>query len=240
VNAGERMARERVEAVYAAADELTPAWIATLAIPARDMDRRAELLDDLEREAARVGRGELLETARGELLTAMSARSMSPIYVEGRGASMPAHARAQDQAAVLMALMDAVAVAVAEDLLRPSDAAELSTPGRLVLGLSPLSDASTPGDPVPAEAVAPVGAPSEADWRAAEEGGRAAVDSEEPYAGGREVRARFFTVIGVVGVVGAVVLGFAAGQVLFGLLGAAAIGALAFTFATYGSATDRP
>jgi hypothetical protein len=242
VNAGERMARERVEEVYAAADNLTPEWLASLTIPARDMDRRAEVLDDLEREAARYGRGELLEEARDRLLSAMNTRAMARVYTEGRGGSIPSHARAEDQAAVLLALLDAVAVAVSEDIIRPDDASELSTPGRLLLGLAPLPGADSAdldGSPLD-EVDAPPGAPTESDWSAAAEGGRTAVDHDEPYGGGRETRQWFFAIIGVVGVVSALLMGIAGHEVLLGLLGAAAIGALAFTFATYHSWTDHP
>lgn len=229
MNAGERAARERVEAVYEAVDRLTPDDLRLTPLAVRDMEARDGLLADLERLADRNGRGELLDEARDWLRDAVAARTLARYQPEAGVWGVPAGGVVEDQVSVFLALEDMVSVAVVGDLLDPADAASLSDPGRMVVGLTPL--------PIPGEEPEPPAnawEPSASDWAAAS-GGPTAVDPDEPLGGGRALQRTFFGVLGVSGVVGALGVGFANDQPVLGVLGAVAIGLLAWTFATWRS-----
>jgi hypothetical protein len=231
VNQGERAARERVEEVYAAADRLTPEDLQFMTVAWRDPDERQAKLDVLEELVDRHGRGDLLDEARDWLHEALDARSVARTYVEGGLGRYPALGRPEDQVQVMLALEDAVAVAVAEDLLRPAEAAALADPGRQLLGMERLE-----GSPEPPEESEPSGwEPSADDWVAASDG-ESAVDANEPMTGVRPMRVAFFTVAAVIGVPAAILFGLANDALPMGVLGAGAVLALCWTFATYRSA----
>lgn len=233
MNQGERAARERVEAVYTAVDRLTPDDLAWSSFPARDLEARAALLADLERDVGRVGRRALLDEARGWLRDAIAQRVTSRAsYAESGAIGLARMARPGDIANIALALEDAVSVAVAEDLLRPADAAALGDPGRRLLRMEPLP--ASPMEPVP-----PAGAwePSATDWAAATDDGPSAVDRDEPMGGSRTMQRTFFGLVGGFAVVAALGIGFGNEQPLLGILGAGAAAALAWTFATWRSSS---
>jgi hypothetical protein len=229
VNAGERAARERVEAVYAAVDRLTPEDLSWTSVPDRDLEERTVLLADLEHEVDRHGRGALLDEARTWLRDAIAQRVASRGWFPEVGvAGISRLGRADDIADVRLALEDAVSVAVAEDVIDPVTAAALADPGRRLLRMDPLPASSV--EPVPA---ADPWEPSPADWAAAVDDGPAVVDGEQPMDGSRGMQAVFFAGVGAFGALTAIVLGLAGDQWLLGVLAAVAIGVLAWTFATY-------
>jgi hypothetical protein len=232
VNAGERAARERVEAVYAAVDELNAVDLRTLRMPPLDMESREVLLADLQREVDRNGRGAMLDEARNWLRDGVWSR-VGQAPSDPRLAVGMAPLDADQFADVLLALSDAVSVAVAEDLLPPEDAADLADPGRRLLRLEPLAASSLEPEPG-----ASTWEPTADDWAAAA-AGPAGVDPDEPMAGTRTMQAAFFGVVGGLGGLAALGIGLAQGEPLLGLLGAAAVAALAWTFATYRPARAR-
>jgi hypothetical protein len=227
VNAGERAARERVEAVYAAVDELTSLDLRMATVAARDMETREVLLADLERQAGRVGRGALLDEARGWLRDAISARAATFVYNDPGLPARPASPDPDQLAAVVVALSDTVSVAVAEDLVSVADAAALAGPGRRLLGMDPLPGSAVEPEPHPG-----AWQPSAADWTAAA-GGPQAVDRGAPMAGNRSLQRGFFAVVGLVGAALVALWGLTTNQLWLGILGAAAVLALAWTFATW-------
>lgn len=229
----ERDARERVQAVYTAVDRLTPEDLRLTTIPIRDKAGRERLIARLEDAASSGDRWILLGESRQWLRDALGARMLARYRPEAGAWGISAGGAVEDRVEVFFALEDTVSVAATQDLLDPGDAAELADPGRALLGLEPL------GEPVlaPREA-APTWEPSPEDWSAAAGEGPAAVDPEEPMAGSRAVQRSVFGVLGVLGafgVAGALLWGFTSGQVLFGIVGALAVGAVAFTFATWRS-----
>jgi hypothetical protein len=235
MNPAEREARARVEEVYAAVDRLTPEDLAHTPLPPRDLEERAALLAELERVVARWGRGALLDEARDTLRQALAARAMSRYRAESGAVGVVTGGRPEDVAQLVLALEDAVAVAVAEDLLDPRDAAALADPGRRIVRLEPLAASSLEPDP-PASGWAP----RSEDWEASEDGGSASVDHDEPMAGNRAIQARFFELVGAAGALLVLGAGLAADQPGLGVLGALAIAGLAWTFAHYRRPINRP
>ncbi len=233
MNVGERAARERVEAVYAAVDLLTPDDLQALTVPLRDPESRDGLLVELEGLADRYGRGALLDEARGRLHEALSARAVARVYTEAGMGRLPSTGRIEDQAQAILALEDAVSVAVAEDILRPADAAALADPGRRLLGLERLegSPEGSPEDEGPAVAA---WEPSAEDWVTA--AGPSAVAPDEPMPGVHRMRVAFFAVCALTGAPAAILYGAANDALPMGVLGAVAVLALCWTFATYRSA----
>jgi hypothetical protein len=223
-----------VEAVYAAVDRLTPDDVLNTPVPSRDLEERTVLLADLERTADRWGRGTLLDEGRDATRRALSTRMVSRFRAESGAVGIVTGGRADDFAQLVLAIEDAIAVAATEDLLDAGDAATLADPGRRILGLEPLA-ASDIG-PVPG---ASGWEPSAEDWAAAD-GGRAAVDREEPMSGGRTLQATFFAIGGAFFAVCALAAGVANDQPLLGAAGAGAVALLAFTFATYRRPVNRP
>ncbi len=230
MNQGVRAARERVEAVYAAVDRLTPDDLRLTPLAARDMAARDALLAEVESLADRNGRGDLLDEARGWLRDAIGARTLSRYHPEAGVWGISSGGLVEDQVSLLLALEDTVSVAVVEDLLLPNDAAILSDPGRQVIGMAPLAVSGTAEEPV-----AHAWEPSAAEWSAASHGD-SAVDPDQPLAGGRTLRRTFFFALGAAAVVSALIFGFGSGQPVLGILGAIAAAAVAWTFATYRSA----
>ena len=176
---GEREAVERIEAVYAAVDELSLADLGWATMEQLDPADRDERLLALEELADGLGRGDLLDDARDELRDTVLSRLSSHhglVYLAGDLGS--ASSSAEGRAAIVAALMDLVAVAVVEDRLDPSDASTLARPGRQLLGTASRSDDASddhgPLLPPPSPAdLALTGAPSDADWAEAEHGSTA-------------------------------------------------------------------
>lgn len=231
---GERTARERVEAVYAAVDRLTPEDLRLTVMPVRDTDERERIVAHLEDAAVEADRGMLLGEARAWLRDAISARTLARVQFEAGVFGVSAGGAVEDRVAVFLALEDTVSVAATQDLLDPGEAAVLADPGRRILGLDPLPVPGATPEPPPPNAWEPTAA----DGSAAVDG-PAAVDHTEPVSGGRAVQRATFGTLGAFGVVGALLYGVASDQLLLGILAAAAIAAIAFTFATWRS-TPRP
>ena len=224
---GERAARARVEAVFEAIDRLSTADLNSAPVPRVDLDGRAARLDRVHDLAAGLGRGALLDDALGAVRDAVLDRIGDmrpyPYAVNPTGA-----ARVEDQAAIVAALQDLVAVAVVEDRLDPAEAAQLAAPGRQLVGLRGDDDADEPPEEKPE--VASVGAPSRADWSVADREAHASAYSPP---GTRAMRRIFFVVAAVVGVLAALATGIGGGDWLLALGLAAAVVALCWTFATW-------
>jgi hypothetical protein len=236
---GEYAARARVETVFAWVDQLSAVDIYEMASPAIDLDDRDARMDELERLADAAGRGALLDDAREALTNAVASR-IATIRTYPYGMMTAGTARAEDQVAIVRALRDLVAVAVMRDRLEPDDARALAMPGLQVLGsrvpvledpawadlATPLDDAAAP----------PEWAPTEEEWAVADAQARrdeiVELDRYSP-PGTRVMRRGLFAVIGVFGVAGAILYGYAAQALPAALLVAGAVAALCWTFATW-------
>ncbi|MHB8890739.1 MAG: hypothetical protein ACYC65_01700 [Candidatus Limnocylindrales bacterium] len=225
---GERAAHARVEAVFAAADRLSPEDLQLRAVPRRDPEEREILLADLERVADRHGRGALLDEARDWLREALLTRAIARLTSESGFPGRVGGGRPADQAAILLAIEDAVSVAVVEDLLEAGSAATLADPGRGLLGLAPLAGSAA----VAAGDDGPAWEPSTADWAAAAAGDTRTASRYSP-PGTRGMRAVFFGAIAVSGSVAAIAWGLTEGSIWLGGLLAVAVVALCWTFATW-------
>jgi hypothetical protein len=227
----DRAARERVEAVYAAVDRLTPDDLRLTPMPVRDAEVRERLVAHLEDAAVDADRGTLLGEARSWLRDAIGARTLARYAPEAGVWGVAAGGVVRDRVEVFLALEDAVSVAATQDLLDPGEAALLADPGRRLLGLEPLTVPGLAAEPLPN-----AWEPSATDWAAAGGEGPAAVDPDEPMAGSRTVQRAVFGTLGAFAVAFALLYGIATDQLLLGILGAGAAGAVAFTFATWRSA----
>ena len=135
---GEAAARQRVEVVFEAIDGIPTDRLHGVALsPREDRDR---LVETLEGAVAAAGRGALLDEARDSVRNALSQRLAVVFPAGNAGLTLHATGRAADQVELVAAIDDAVAVAVAEDLLDPADARALSEPGRALLGLPPVGE----------------------------------------------------------------------------------------------------
>ena len=121
---------------------------------------------------------------------------------------------------------------MAEDLLEPDVARLLADPGRRLLGLEPL-DAGSParrrrrrdaglGSPAPPSGRTPT-------WR------RPSIPTA-PLPGVHGTRLILFGAIALIGIPTAIGAGLTSGQPILGILGAVAIGAVCWTFATFRAA----
>lgn len=230
-NPGELAARERVEAVYAAVDRLTPDDLALSPMRPPDLERRERLMADLEQVADSHGRGPLLAEARGWLRDALLSRVVSRFRLETGVAAIPASGRAEDQARVFLAIEDAVSVAVAEDLIDPGTAALLADPGRSILGLPALRSLS-PEHTEPSRETDSPWAPSARDWAEAEQ--RAdRVDPDATLPGVRGMWVAFMVAAAATGVLAGLAWALTQEEPWIGALIAAAAVALAWTLATF-------
>ncbi len=135
---GEGAVRARVEAVFDAADRLSPPELWLPDVPRRDEGERRDLVADLEELASRYGRRPLLDEARGRVRDELMERAVSRSVSSSGAMGQQVGGRAEDLTRLLAAIEDAVAVAVVEDVLDPAAAATLANPGRILLGLMPL------------------------------------------------------------------------------------------------------
>src|SRR5436190_15057105 len=107
---GEHAARARVETIFAAVDRLSPVDLNDIVAPRLDHGDRDARLAELERLAAGAGRAALLDDAREALSNAILARH-ADIRPYPYGMTTTGTARVEDQAAIVTALRDLVAVA---------------------------------------------------------------------------------------------------------------------------------
>ncbi len=136
---GETAARARVEAVFERLDALGPD-VFLLVTPRPDLERRPERLAELEAVAARFGRTPLLREAGRRVRDGLLSRPATRNVPIGYGQALFSSGSLEDQVAREIAIEDAVAVAVVEDVLDPEVAAALAWPGRQMLGLPARSD----------------------------------------------------------------------------------------------------
>jgi hypothetical protein len=110
-----------------------------------------------------------------------------------------------------MAIEDAVAVAVVEDLLDPATAVALSSPGRRLLGLAPLDAPPSDGreEPVESDVAEPATGPDETGDEAAADGADPEAELEEAEARDalRERRAALFVGGGAIALIAAYTVG---------------------------------
>ena len=225
----ERAARERVEVVFAAVDAYAPGQLSDLIIGARDPEERDRLLGILDDAVAAHGRDDLLDEACDAVRDAFNARINQANLAGPHGFTTISASRAEDRVEVIAAIEDAVAVAVAEDLLEPRVARALAEPGRALLGLEPLGDAGD--EPLPARAAHRDWEPTADEWRDAAQ--EAEVDPSARLPGSHAQRYIFVGSLALVGVPAAIAGGIANGSPLIGILAAIAIGAVCWTLLGY-------
>jgi len=214
---GERAALARVEAVVERLDHVNLGTLVPSRATILGAEERERLLDELELEAQRAGRADLLDDVRGQVQDALAARLAEPLILYS---TRPV--RADDQAVLVSAIVDVVAVAVMEDRLAPETAARLSRPGRLALGLAPI-------DPDELASRRTVEEPSAADWAEAASGNTRAGGSNTLPVTARVVLAALMAC--VVGPA-AVFAGVASGSTLMGIAGGLAVVAVCWLIAT--------
>lgn len=169
---GEREAHARIEAVFAAVDRLSAEELNNATAPradAVDRDSRRVLVEQI---ADTAGFGAMLDRARDSLTDALLRRFADRIAYP-YGTRAVGSARVEDQAAVITALRDLVAVAAVRDLVSDDDAAALAAPGLVILGAESLDEVLdlAVGDPALDGGDDPGrGAPTAADWAAAASG----------------------------------------------------------------------
>jgi len=237
---GEHAARARLEALLEQVDRLSPADLNSAPVPHPDPEQRDALIESLELAADRAGRGDLLDEARDAVREALLRRFVDQWPTRPYGSAYHTVSRTDDQASVISAIEDAVAVAVMEDLLDPVDAAILGEPGLLVLGgagdLGLLLAGDRDGVPDGVELVPaglqPDGAPSAADWAAAAHGATA-VSPGESYPAQRPIMRLGLVLAGICGALMALGWAVAEDQPVLGILFAVAVVAVCFTLATY-------
>ncbi len=225
----ERAARERVEVVFGAIDAYSPGQLSDLIIGARDPEERDRLLGILDDAVDAHGREDLLDEACDAVRDALNSRIDQANLAGPHGFTTISANRAEDRAEVIAAIEDAVAVAVAEDLLDRDVARALAGPGRAVLGLEPLWDDGNERSPA---------RPTHSDWEpTADEWRDAAQDVEvDPTArlpGSHALRYILIGFLALVGVPAAIAGGIANGSPLIGILMAVAIGAVCWTLVGY-------
>ena len=229
---GERAARQRMEEVFVRLDALGPLDLANLGVPLRDPEQRDALLADLRRAVEKRGLGNLLDQARSAVHDALLARTSSEFPAGTYSVTIRGSARVEDQVALMNAIEDVVAVAVAEDVIEPGVARSLAEPGRAILGLPPLRLAGAADDPAPGAEADPPWAPTARDWAEAD---RAAVpvDRGALLPGVRGMWLAFLVIAAVTGVTAGLAWGIAAGEPLVGGLIAVAVIAVCWTLATF-------
>lgn len=222
---GERDARARVESVFAAVDRLSADDLNQAAVPVLDLEDRDVLLEELERRADSADRGRLLDRARDGLRDAML-RRFADRYAYPYGISATGSARVQDQAAIITALRDLVAVAATRDLIDPADADILSAPGLQILGAAAdaaLLDPSAVSAGTHAADDTGRGAPTADDWAAAE-AGATAIEPRARSSATRDPRGLVLLALAAGSVLAIVAMRTDRSQVVVGaLLGGAAI-----------------
>jgi hypothetical protein len=183
-NPGERAAYARVEALFEQLDRFSAVELSMMPAQGLDPDARTALLDDVDRLADRLGRGDLLDTALEHARESVLTRFVAEF--RGRYGGFSPTYDPKLQAAAIRAISDAVAVAVVEDQLPTADAEALAGAARTLLGRESAGEVRAEGDqplglrhPAHASHAARRIASQRADLadegRTVEEGGRAAV-----------------------------------------------------------------
>jgi hypothetical protein len=219
-NPGERNAQARVEALFERLDELPRLAGLVVPTPALPTEERDELVAEVESLARRLGLRELLDDARDHARDRLLARYAS----EGRAWMLhEATGRSSDEVMLVVAVGDAVAVAVVEDHLDPARAETLAGPGRRILGIG--------GEPSHGFEQRP-GEPSAEDWAEAADG-LTMVDPEASSLGsGSGGRRMAFGGLAVVLTPAALFLGVATGDLGPGLIAAVAVILVCWTLAS--------
>jgi hypothetical protein len=229
-NPGEAAAFARLEAILERVDAAPLGQLALSRLAMPGSEEHAAMVAELETEADRCGRRELLDDVR-DRVEADVIRRLSPFAYASRLAMypVPIHsvARPDEEAVIVTAVVDAVSVALLEDRLQPRTAARLSRPGRSLFGLPPLDEREPPAtadEPIVPE-------PSAADWAEAA-AGDTRIGEDEP----APTTARVVLAAVVACTVGPVVLltGIAGDNALMGVLGAIAVLAICWLLATFG------
>jgi hypothetical protein len=228
-NPGETAAFARLEEILERIDA-TPIErfaLSRLAVP--EPDAHAAMLVELEAEADRCGRRELLDDVRDRVEAGLI-RRLSPLGYAGRIGvyPLPIHstARPDEEAAIVTAVVDAASVALLEDRLDARTAGGLSAPGRSLLGLPALREREPPaaaGEPTVPE-------PTAADWAEAATGDLR-IGSDTPAPG----TARIVLAVVLACTVGpsALLAGITGGNALLGILAALAVLAVCWLIATF-------
>ena len=227
---GEREAYARVAALFERLDGYSAAELSMIPVGQLDAEARDELRADVERLAGRLGRRALMDDALEHGREALLTRFVAEFRGKTGGSSPSRDPR--NEAAVLRAVSDAIAVAVVEDQLPTSDAEALAGPARTLFG-DGVEDVSIDEDLAQSEGVdrgpdLPAGAPTARDWAEADHG--ATVIDPAASRDGRRARTR--VVGGVAGIGLALVVagvGFASGQPILGLAGLLALAAAAWS-----------
>jgi len=222
---GERAALERVERIVERVDGFRVEMLALSPDALLDPDEHARLVAELEAEAARCGRRDLLDEVRDRVRSTLAIRAAQPTRFDPVYRSPLTPMRAEDAAAVVMSVTDAVAVAVLEDRLAPETAARLAGPGRDLLGLPPLGARAAASVTRPA-----IPEPSADDWAEAATG-EARTGDYTPLPVG--VRVGVATMAATVLAPVAIFVGVGSGQTVAGMLAALAIVAVCWLVATY-------
>lgn len=225
-NRAEDAALARVEEIVERLDAARVERMALSPDSVLDPAAHARLVARLEAEADVCGRRELLDDVRRQVRRTLAHR-FSPLSARS-GLALPplsASARPEDEAVVVLAVLDAVSVAVMEDRLDPETADLLADPGRRLLGLPPLSS-SARSAPMPTP-----GEPTAADWADAAAGETRIDGAHSPI----PVTARVVlaTVIACTAGPAAVFLGVAGGSTLVGIAAGLAVVAACWVLATY-------
>jgi len=229
---GERRARARVEALFERIDELGTT-IFQLPGPRLDLELRMVDLAELEAVADRHGLGPLLDEARQRVHDSLLLRTATRVEPFGFGSPIVPSGSADEMAMRTMAVEDAVAVAVVEDLLDAATASALSAPGRRLLGLAPLEPPASDGRDDDAEQgpedrePALEAAADDAD-PAAEADAEDALDEAERRASVRQRRAALFVGGGAIALIAAYTVGVGLPGLVLVVL---AVGLLAWLFA---------
>jgi hypothetical protein len=218
---GEHPARARVEVVLERIDALG-ADLFVLPVPRLDVAARDADLDDLEAVADRHGRDALLAEARERVRGGLLVRTARRAEAIGYRQQLVSSGTVEDQVARAMAIEDAVAVAVVEDMLDPGTAARLASPGRWMLGL-PTSEPVEPVEAAPNDD--PPLEPDERDDadRAEAELAEAEAEQAEAQSALRLRRGVLFVVIGAIALPAAAATGVSVPVLVVIVLGLAVI-----------------
>jgi hypothetical protein len=227
--------------IFAAADSLSAEDLHRTVVPRRDLEEREILLAELERLADGHGRGPLLDESRTWLRDGLLKRAAWVWTSGSRMMPVGTGARPEDEVQLVLAIEDAVSVAVAEDLLEPAAAATLANPGRWLLGLEPLPGEAAghaTGDGRPGWAASrdepgvwdkPPAAEAADDPDELSDGDEMG-DADEMGVDARSRRAAVFAIVAAVAIPGAVAGGFGADQLPLIVVIVAAIALLAWLF----------
>ena len=221
---GERAALERVEVIAERIDEVPLEGMAPPRTRMLASEQRAALIAELDAEADRAGRRELLDEARNRVRQAILARVTHKVYLYSASPQ-----RSDDVSYLASSIVDAVAVAVMEDRLSPVTATLLSDPGRAILGLAPVvtSGQLPPDFDHPPAALAE---PTAEDWAEAAVGDTKPGDYEPIPVG---LRVALATMAAVIFAPLAIFVGVGSGQTVFGILAGLAVVAVSWLVATY-------